>query len=290
MVLGYLVLAFRLEPEWMVTLMNLLRQTGKPVAVLDELGEDHVERAVAPLKDDPRFKLFRASATQTAGAAVGRYLAALGHRHVACISAAPTESWSTRRVAGLASVFNELGLPGAVQQFGLPSEDLRPVDTIIPDSLLRPMQDAFVHLQEQLHDPRDRQPVDMMRNLLAAECRRSRLTRLYDRVREEAPEATAWVGTNDAAVLPAIAYLHARKVVVPRDMTLVGMDDTVEASADGLSSFSFSAPAVAEAMLEHVAGYSPARHRGRRVSLVEVPGVVVERTSSGPPGTSVSRT
>jgi hypothetical protein len=63
----------------------------------------------------------------------------------------------------------------------------------------------------------------------------------------------------------------------------------VEALGDGVTSYNFNMPGVARAMYEHIITWSPSKARRATNPIVEVPGVLVERTSSGRPGTGRRR-
>jgi DNA-binding LacI/PurR family transcriptional regulator len=99
----------------------------------------------------------------------------------------------------------------------------------------------------------------------------------FERILHTHP-ATAWVAFNDDLALIALDYLREAGVRLPRDLSLVGFDDTLEGFGEGLTSYSFNVAAIVNEMLEHV--LAPGRTRPRDGS-VEMAGMVVERQTSG---------
>ena len=70
-------------------------------------------------------------------------------------------------------------------------------------------------------------------------------------------------------------------VALPRDMSLVSFDDTTEAYLQGVTSYNFNIPALVNAVLEHIVSPGWVRRHGQ---IVEIPGTVLERRTSGPVG------
>jgi len=100
---------------------------------------------------------------------------------------------------------------------------------------------------------------------------------LFDDIRRTEP-ATAWVAYKDDIALLALHYLRDARVRLPQDLSLVGFGDTHTEMRQGLSSYNFNIPAVVNSMLDHV--LAP-RRAGARSPMVEIPGTVVERRTSG---------
>jgi DNA-binding LacI/PurR family transcriptional regulator len=90
---------------------------------------------------------------------------------------------------------------------------------------------------------------------------------------------TAWVCVNDAMALVAQDYLKARKIGMPQRLSLIGFDDTMEAFGQGLSSYNFNVANVVQTMLGHL--LKPSR-KSETAAAVELPGIVMQRTTSGP--------
>jgi len=83
---------------------------------------------------------------------------------------------------------------------------------------------------------------------------------------------------NDLLALPILDQLSEERVRVPDELSVVSFDNTMPAQLKGLSSYSFNYPAIVNAMLEHI--LDPKRTRSGD-GVVEVPGMVVERQTSG---------
>lgn len=84
---------------------------------------------------------------------------------------------------------------------------------------------------------------------------------------------------NDKIGLQALEYLRNQGVSVPRDISVVGFDNTREALAADLTSFDFNLPAIVHTMLDHIVNYDGWKRRDR--IRREVEGVLIERGSSG---------
>lgn len=289
-VLGYLVLSQGFTDEWLGLLLSLLQQTGKPVSVMDEYGEASLKRAAATVGHHPRFRFFPLGTTPRAGQAVGRYLLSTGHRRVVCYRPPEDRNWVVNRLAGLREAYAQAGLPDAVCEVEAGPGGVDEGESAALEHLAgyRHVLQGFEELQAQLHAPRDRLFSGDIASLLNSEYVRHRLARAYARGRQ-IEDATAWVGIGDPFILPALPYLGSRRIRVPGQISLVGMDDSVEALTEGISSYNFNVPTVARTMLEHLMTWSPKRARQPAAPIEEIPGTVVERSSSGPPGTTSGR-
>jgi DNA-binding LacI/PurR family transcriptional regulator len=72
-----------------------------------------------------------------------------------------------------------------------------------------------------------------------------------------------------------IDFLHERGVQIPRRISVVGFDDSIEAQIHGLTSYNFNSIGVARGMLAHLLNPHPVD------DFTEIPGTVVERRTSG---------
>jgi DNA-binding LacI/PurR family transcriptional regulator len=101
------------------------------------------------------------------------------------------------------------------------------------------------------------------------------LDRLFARARP-----TALVCATDIEGLVCLDYLENRGLRVPRDVAVVGFDDSIEASMWRLTSYSFGEPALVRAMMMHLLGMGWVRSHRSRTGRTVVPGHVVERETS----------
>jgi DNA-binding transcriptional regulator YhcF (GntR family) len=284
-VLGFMVWAGDLDEQLCDLLNTTLPQYGKPMAVLNDrrLRPSCVRHGSGAIT-----RHFAFSTGGESGRAVGRYLFALGHRAVAYLSIRGEEAWSVNRFEGLRAAMTEGDPNCVVRQFAIspPGE----VETIV-DSSMRIRRDlrsaVSVTLSPLPNTGGRRESLEQMM--------RVRLRELYDResmrarirpVLEQAirfKEATAWAGANDWAALDAMEYLRRHGRRVPRDTSVVGFDDLLEASIQGLTSYNFNGAAVMHAMLLHLTDphHGPAAANPSRP--FEVPGVITMRQTTAPP-------
>ena len=94
--------------------------------------------------------------------------------------------------------------------------------------------------------------------------------------------ATAWVCADDSLAILAQTWAQRQGIRIPQRLSLVGFDDSQQAAAAGLSSFSFNAGATARVMLDHLLRPGTARP-SVRLPVHVTPGFVRERASTGRP-------
>jgi DNA-binding LacI/PurR family transcriptional regulator len=276
--LGTIVWTIGLSTDQVGVVLGQLRLLGLPTAVLDEQGE------LPPLTGRlaATVRVVRMGPGSASGKVVGHYLARLGHRRVAYLAWTPLGAWSQARLAGLNQAFEACGHTDGVRLM-----DLGPV--VDPGLDLSPY---FAHHIAPVGLPPGRRKVAIraIRRLepdlwhsVEQETRRARLHRRLEQLLTDR-KVTAWVASGDQLALNCLEHLTERKVQVPRQLSLVGFDDTPEALYNGLTSYSFNPKAVVRTLVDLVLT-SPARlRREGRVEPVEVPGFVSERGSSGAVG------
>ena len=88
---------------------------------------------------------------------------------------------------------------------------------------------------------------------------------------------------DDSTALCALKYLRSRGIRVPQDIAVIGFDDILLGLGAGLTTYNFNISAVVRAMLDHVFG-GPMTRRGK--GPIEIPGVIIERASTGKAGHS----
>jgi DNA-binding LacI/PurR family transcriptional regulator len=93
------------------------------------------------------------------------------------------------------------------------------------------------------------------------------------------PDVTAWVCANDGIAIHALRFLRLRKVPVPEQLSVVGFDNTGDASYNNLTSYEFDVSAIALKMLDHIlrpeSALFPAPQR-----VVNSEGMVIPRGST----------
>ena len=89
------------------------------------------------------------------------------------------------------------------------------------------------------------------------------------------------MAATDTTALQCLHYLRQSGVDVPGQLSVVGFDDTVEASMLRLTSYNFNFGATVQAMLRHVVA-PRGTQRGRSLPPLAIGGFVTARDSSGP--------
>ncbi len=284
-VIGFVVWPITMSDNILQELLHRLGKLGRPVSVLDEAGE------IAPGLIGPSSsptRLFAIASTPAPARALGRYLISLGHRRIAFISPFPATVWSRNRIRGLRQAYAAAGLP-AVRRF----------ETELNDVVEPPETHAAIHqtIEELVEGLAARagsharlaRALQALRWRIAAamqhQVEHQELVRLFRRVRAEAPEATAWVGANDYVAVEALQFLRAEGCRVPDDMTVVGMDDGLEAYRYNLTSHNFSGEEVIRAMIGHILDPDRRSTDSARTPPDEIEGFVVVRGTSGRPRT-----
>lgn len=282
--LGYLVWTLAMERAGIPDILEGLLPAGRPISVFDETGGVDYPRE---LLSHRQVRVFTASFSPRCGHLVGRYLLGLGHRRVAYLSPFHRSQWSVNRLAGLRAAFVEAGIPDAVRSF-----------TATTATDFTQAMGRLHSLHDNVHSLFSTNVRDVQRSLervkghiadFGAASSRLRTdtgrTDLFDPLLESLlteSDATAIVCGNDTIAVECLHFMQARGKHVPDDYSVIGFDNTPEASYRGLTSFSFNGSAVMHAMLAHVTGTPwPLPHR-REATPIEIDGFVVERGSSAP--------
>ncbi len=275
-VVGALIWVTALTEGAVVHLVQRLRARALPVAVLDEVATLRDSSALAGL---PGVSSFSLACRSVDGLAVGRYLLQLGHRRVACLTGWPEQGWSRNRLAGVRQAYDEAGFGRAVSVFAAGELE----DVTHEQRVLGSVRDVMGRaLSSQIRHPDGKRAVvggtpPLFDDLRVAVHRALLRRRLQPAVRRAAADTgiTAWVGVNDAVALEALDQLRFQQVGVPRNVSLVGFDNTMEGAYRGLTSYDFNGPALVRAMVDHVVS------GGASAASDVVPeGFVVERSTT----------
>ena len=282
-VIGYVVRNLDLAPALAERLLSRLAALDRPVALVDEVGVPS-EREWA--RRNSRFRAFAIAHSGQAGRDVGERLLDLGHRRVAVFSPFGEATWSRNRLQGLAEALRDAPGGGSLE---LVSSDF-PDDDALRNAIARaPGYRALLGRTDRFRRALDPgRPAasgtalpDPALQAFASDAVCGRLRPLFERALAEG-RATAWVGVNDTVALAALRFLREAGLSVPRDVAVVGFDNTAEALRGGLASYDFNLAALADALVEHVVGWRTRSGRDR-APVVEVPGSLVERRSLAAP-------
>ncbi|MBD3239971.1 MAG: GntR family transcriptional regulator [Chitinivibrionales bacterium] len=277
--LGFLVWPVSIMPEHQDTIRRRVRRTGLPVSVMLELDTDE-RRSAWPL--DRLTHLLKPALGRTAGVHAAQYLYSLGHRRVAFISHISGTRWSSERLAGLREVFGADGVIDCTPPVPVSSPP-PPFPSAIEEAVSTALESAgrAAGIGEELLT----RTADSMRWETLRMERHHRDAGLLRPCFEQAlmgDDISAWVCINDAAALEALSFLRVRGCGVPRDLSVVGFDNSEEAHYRTLTSYDFNARGLAQAMVGQVlrwVGLPPQRPR----AALEVPGMVVPRGSTAAP-------
>ncbi len=197
-----------------------------------------------PRKEFPLVGWHDLSYNREAGMRVAEHPAIRRHRRIAWIGPFHAAEWSRNRLEGLRE-----SLPGGVRVHAAvgpwKSEwDLQ--EAVWKEKRSWPGKDVA----QVLAGPGG---VDLVRPLMEA-IAYQRLFKMFEKELRAALEsgATLWVGSSDKVALQAMDWLGRRGLRVPRDMSLMGFDDSREAHRAGLTSYRFDTPAMARAMVRQV--------------------------------------
>lgn len=280
-VLGYLVQMSTLPHEPLDQFFELLHQTGRPVAVVDETGYRSREMTV-PRRSGVR--MFGLATGVRAGRDVGNILGSLGHRRVVFLSPSPRDGWSSNRLVGLREALGQDGVVACTSGrywFDLAVTDRRLQSTSPEEQQMRDaIRQKLVYLGltyplDYLLPRPENYPVfaPFMRHVLAPALDAARAV----------PDVTCWVTVNDVTAFAAIDYLREHGMRIPADTSLASFDNSYEAFSEGITSYDFGLRPMTRAVLDYCVhrvlppGSSPGQ-------LVEVTGGVTPRQSTHPAG------
>lgn len=280
--LGYIAWLPTMSPDALENVYTYLLPTGKPICYLEETGGPLIERLRSFGRISPRFAWLPYSYTPKAGLEVAKHLISLGHHRVAWFALNPNDEWSVNRLQGLRKGFSAVGLHDAVTVFQADTPD-RPAHES-SDSHAQPQPEieeffAAMHTQYgRFNLARIR--TDMLHELSARHQLHTWLRPLFEEALDQ-DDITAWVGAHDPIAVAALEFLKKRGIPVPQKLSVVGFDDSLDAVLRGLTSYSIDEERIANAVMSHI--LSPPIRRSHRTGLIDVPGVVMARRTSGPP-------
>lgn len=261
-------------------LLDVMARCGKPIAFLDEYGDGQVQALAAGKK---LTQVFSVSVSPATGVQMGNYLLGLGHRKAVYVSPYHGGRWSRNRFAGLRKAFSAFGLGDAVvpvttgeggridaldfvndaRRLALSAQMLLTLSPAQTERALTTLEREGSRLRRRLRELAG-----------TSSLRRRVIVPLVERALEHR-DATVWVAANDGVALECLELLKRHHVRVPRDLSLVGFDDTVEAFFQKVTSLNYNAPALMRSMVEHV--LAPNRLPHRRNATIETEAIIVER-------------
>jgi DNA-binding transcriptional regulator YhcF (GntR family) len=255
-ILGFAMLARGLQDLDHRRFVLDLAACGKPVAVLDENGDVITALGTSA---PANLRVFSLGHSARPGRISARYLLGLGHRRVAYIGGPQGARWSANRMQGVLEEFAAAGLPDAVAPVALDEQSERLLNEATVTRNTRPNSPVL----EEFHGALGSALAPRLRGLLS-----------HDGV-------TAWVAANDDIGITCLHVLREQKVRVPRQVSVMGFDDSYSALVSDLTSYNFNSSATVQAMLAHIVSPSWPPLRDRPGNVVEIEGFVNTRLTTG---------
>lgn len=269
--------------------ISRLAGTGKPVAVVDSRGL--WGNGLPAVPDEKNVRVFSISHGFKAGQAVARFLISKGHTAIAYVTNDHSAPHSQQRLRGIQAAIADApsgcrltvispssreSVPQGAYQPWLDDEMAR-IDefasglfhrgTVEPALYERFVQPLVSHIRNEIGD------------LIAAAARRYSFLPVIEHALSTGG-STAWVCVTDTLALVALEYLHAKGVKVPRQIAVVGFDDSEKAFSSNLTSYNFDPVGLFESIVSWVLDY-PSRAPKKVNSDFYTPrGFVVQRTSA----------
>ncbi|MFP4418505.1 MAG: substrate-binding domain-containing protein [Chitinispirillaceae bacterium] len=271
--IGYVVLARHLKN--LGGCLELLTPKQLPIAVW---GDE--EEIFSHHRKNSRVTFFTIGYSVDAGVKVARHLIGLGHKKVAYISPFHRSRWSQSRLEGLEREYNRSGFANSVRPFVLNefSNDWSFMDLIYRDRLSHHFLDCSkLEAALQTETSAKISSVDFeLKKALRDNLILEKSTHLLRQALSD-DTITAWVCANDLCALIYLDYLRSNSISVPRDISIVGYDNTFEALQKGLTSFDFNCSGMANAILDHI--LAPVNRKGRE-DTIQMPGEIISRLTT----------
>ncbi|MBD3419051.1 MAG: GntR family transcriptional regulator [Chitinivibrionales bacterium] len=264
-------------------MISELAALDKPVAVIDTCGDWDLPRNAGKRT----VKVLSNLLSDRPGIDAARYLIGIGHVRVAWISPFHQSTWSRNRLAGLIETYAIAGYPRAVNAFAV--DNPSSIHAYFSGDAQRecditPLTDAFARwkkTQERVYS-NEIEPLfqhEIPNILLPRGFFNKLLNRLFGRALA-CPDITAWVAANDGIAVSAKAFLESEGMRIPKDVALLGFDDSPLALRHNITSYHFEMSALTHRALNFIIDIHslPA---SKKVIVENTGGMIIERFSTG---------
>jgi DNA-binding LacI/PurR family transcriptional regulator/DNA-binding transcriptional regulator YhcF (GntR family) len=255
-VLGIAYIVANLEVDPAEVLKELIAN-DKPIAVLDIVGGWKMPDS---LKHHPGIKFFTTTASTHPAKHIAKYLLNLGHTRIGFFSPFHRAAWSQYRLEGVNEIYRNAGFPAAVTSYVLNSyayqwefihhlenkEDIRSFfeqnekGKNFRSKFSRKFGNIGYSISKYLTE----------QNCATGEIYEKMSPLLTKALRER--DITAWIFANDFAATLALDFLDAAGVSVPRDLSVIGFDNSLDAMEYQLTSYDFNTVGIINAMIRYI--------------------------------------
>lgn len=296
-VVGYIVWTSMFPEKILEYVLDTLREAHKtipqsegqkkPVAVIDTTWDRLVSNTLYHQADLAgwAFRIFNV-AGQIAGRQIGQQLLKLGHRKVAFLSYCHKELWSQHRYRGLMQAFQAAGFGAGVHKFVIEEADDHFHALPGPSDLESFNKETVTFLNSSEKVGQNYSSSYAMELLIGAVDNYVHQLKMAARVStiltaaEMEPKLTACVCANDRMALLAKDHFVKRNFRIPKDMSILGFDDSKAAIDNDLTSYSFSFSDIARKSLSLLLSPRQSVAESEKGSI-ECEGLLIERGSSG---------
>lgn len=267
--MGFIVWTTGLEDLNLTAYLRALAGYARPMAVLDESG-------VLPRSAPPTARTFSVGHGPRPGIEMGRYLVSLGHSRIAYVQGRGEGTLNAGRFAGLRQPVAAAG--GAVEPIALlpthTGSQLSRGDVLHP--FVEDALSAADHMENRVLGQSLLKMYAVVKLAYLREATAHDGRRTFEALAARR-DITAWACYNDDVALAALEFCRTSGIDVPGQLSIVGFDDTWQASLAGLTSYNFGFRSLVRAMIRGLLDTGLQRPG----SMAPPPGHVVARTTSG---------
>lgn len=262
-----------------------IAERKKPMVIVDDagMGDCIVPQSIK----NKAVALFTINETDTAGRRVGQILMEQGHKNIAFISTFHDYLWSVNRYKGLCKALCFANGTPEIRIFKKSKHNAYNLTLLSKKPIEKPyLVPSLAQMMGQYSDLTPFEIKSFSKQLnedFTSEFSRIRMGRALFPIFEEVladRSITAWVGVDDRIALWALEYLKNKGIKVPRQISVIGFEDTADAFLTGLTSYNYDVQSVTRKAIAFLS--NPTMFTTKTVPMPETNGYVVVRNSTGP--------